>query len=302
MLKWFDFVAETANNTSTTDLTLSGAIAPQRTFASVYSDGDEVPYMVKDGVSGYEGGIGTYVAATNTITRDYVIFSSNSGSKINCSGSQEVRCVGFAEHMTLQRLKRPPLVAGLTTRLNGGTISDTPVGLQIAQTLTAANTNALAYAVTPIVRGGTSKFDFIIKLRKYFGIYGFVMPGMILRDSSGGSSLIMSMGSDSCDGYNKSHFNSDTSWNSTFAAFKFGMSCPNDWWMKLTDDNTNRTWYHSYDGNTWAQIYTEAKSVWASSADQVGVHINPNCAGGGNGSVQGKTGILECLSWELKSY
>jgi hypothetical protein len=196
----------------------------------------------------------------------------------------------------------PPAVSTLTTRANGGTIADSTYGFTIINTFTSSNTNSLAYAVTPIVRGATSKFDFIVRMRLHFGLYNWVMAGMILRDSSSGNSLTMGMGSDSVQGFNINHFSNDTTWASVAGAYALGYDTLNDFWLKLTDDNTNRTWYLSLNGSDWVQIYTEAKSSYASSANQVGVFINPNCGGTGQGTVQGKNAMVECLSWQLVSY
>jgi len=61
---------------------LLGAITGFRTFASVLSNGDRVPYTIVGGTE-WETGEGTYSAGT--LTRDNIFSSSNSNALVNFS-------------------------------------------------------------------------------------------------------------------------------------------------------------------------------------------------------------------------
>jgi hypothetical protein len=67
---------------------LGGAVTGYVTFSSVYSDGQSFYYGAKDPTNGgTEVGIGTYHSSGDTISRDQIISSSNSGSAVNFSAN-----------------------------------------------------------------------------------------------------------------------------------------------------------------------------------------------------------------------
>ncbi len=77
-------VWETSATTGTGSYTLGGAKAGYRTFASAYSSGVPVPYVVTDGTS-HEWGIGTYT--TGSLARTTILGSSNAGAAVNWTAS-----------------------------------------------------------------------------------------------------------------------------------------------------------------------------------------------------------------------
>jgi hypothetical protein len=88
----FDRVKETATTTGTGDFTLAGAVTQYVAFSAVYSVGDEqVPYCIQGQTgSEWEVGLGTY-SASNTLRRDKVYASSNSGALVNFgAGTKDV--------------------------------------------------------------------------------------------------------------------------------------------------------------------------------------------------------------------
>jgi hypothetical protein len=94
--KLFDRIQETASTTGTGAFTLSGAIPGFKTFASRYSTGDTLYYVIQDvDTAGapdgdWEVGLGTYSAA-NTLTRTIVLSSSNSDALVSfASGEKRV--------------------------------------------------------------------------------------------------------------------------------------------------------------------------------------------------------------------
>lgn len=92
MPRLFDRIRETTTTTGTGNITLAGAVSQFRAFSAVFSVGDEqIPYAIA-GQTGteWEVGLGTYSAA-NTLRRDFVQASSNSGSAVNFSaGTKDV--------------------------------------------------------------------------------------------------------------------------------------------------------------------------------------------------------------------
>lgn len=86
-----DRVREATNTTGTSDLTLGGAITGYQDF-TVLATGDQCYYCIESGNgSDWEVGKGTYTATPpGTLSRDTVLDSSNSGSKINLFGTSQV--------------------------------------------------------------------------------------------------------------------------------------------------------------------------------------------------------------------
>ena len=80
-----DRVHETTNTTGTADVVLAGAVEGFQTFLAGVGDGNTTYYTIKNSTQ-WEVGKGTYTQSTNTLSRDTVLASSNSGSKISMSG------------------------------------------------------------------------------------------------------------------------------------------------------------------------------------------------------------------------
>ena len=85
-----DRVKETTITTGTSDLVLGGAFGGFRTFSNAIGNGNSTYYGIESSDGDYEVGIGTYTSASNTLSRDTVISSSNSGSKISLTGVSTV--------------------------------------------------------------------------------------------------------------------------------------------------------------------------------------------------------------------
>jgi hypothetical protein len=90
-----DRVKETTTTTGTGTLNLDGAVAGFQTFVDGVGNGHETYYVITDPNTGdYEVGVGTITdAATDTLSRDSVITSSNAGSLVNFgAGTKDVFC------------------------------------------------------------------------------------------------------------------------------------------------------------------------------------------------------------------
>jgi len=86
-----DRVKETTTTTGTGTITLAGAETGFQSF-SVIGDSNKTYYVITDDVD-FEVGIGTYTSSGTTLSRDTVLESSNSGSKVDwSSGTKTVFC------------------------------------------------------------------------------------------------------------------------------------------------------------------------------------------------------------------
>jgi hypothetical protein len=84
-----DRVKETTTTAGTGTITLAGAVTGFQSF-SVIGDGNTTFYTIAGGDE-WEVGIGTYTSSGTTLSRDTVLSSSNSGSKVNFSaGTKDV--------------------------------------------------------------------------------------------------------------------------------------------------------------------------------------------------------------------
>lgn len=87
-----DRVKETTTTTGTGTITLAGAVAQYRTFASAFADGSVVQYAII-GQTGteWEVGNGTFTASGTTLARTTVLASSNANAAVNFSaGTKDV--------------------------------------------------------------------------------------------------------------------------------------------------------------------------------------------------------------------
>ena len=95
-----DRVKETTTTTGTGTVTLAGASAGFQSFAAI-GNANTTYYAIKSG-NNYEVGLGTYTASGTTLSRDTVLESSNSGSKITLAGTSDVFCTYPAEKAVVQ--------------------------------------------------------------------------------------------------------------------------------------------------------------------------------------------------------
>ena len=90
-----DRVKETSTTTGTGTFSLAGAETGFETFVSGVGDGNTTYYAIShDGTNEWEVGVGTVTdAATDTLSRDTIISSSNSDAAVNfTAGGKTVFC------------------------------------------------------------------------------------------------------------------------------------------------------------------------------------------------------------------
>jgi len=95
-----DRVKETTTTTGTGTVTLAGASDGFQAF-TVIGNANTTYYTLVSG-SNFEVGLGTYTLSGTTLSRDTVLESSNSGSKISLSGTTDVFCTYPAEKAVVQ--------------------------------------------------------------------------------------------------------------------------------------------------------------------------------------------------------
>lgn len=86
-----DRVRETTTTTGTGTVTLAGAVTGFQSFAAIGNGNTTFYTIAGQGTSEWEVGVGTYTSSGTTLSRDSVLASSNSGSKVNFSaGTKDV--------------------------------------------------------------------------------------------------------------------------------------------------------------------------------------------------------------------
>ena len=86
-----DRVRETTTTTGTGTVTLVGAVTGFQSFSAIGNGNTTFYTIAGQGTTEWEVGVGTYTSSGTTLSRDSVLASSNSGSKVNFSaGTKDV--------------------------------------------------------------------------------------------------------------------------------------------------------------------------------------------------------------------
>jgi len=117
-----DRVKETSGTTGTGDLSLAGATTGFQRFADAIGDGNTTYYAVSLVAGGeFEIGLGTYLAATNSLRRDTILDSSNAGATVNFStGTKDVFVVYPANRAVVVDGSTVDIPNSATVPLTGG--------------------------------------------------------------------------------------------------------------------------------------------------------------------------------------
>ena len=89
MFKLADRVKQTSVTTGTGDIVFDSTLSSFQSFATAIGDGNSTYYAIET-FTKFEIGIGTYTSATDSLSRDTVIASSDGTSKINLEGVSTV--------------------------------------------------------------------------------------------------------------------------------------------------------------------------------------------------------------------
>ena len=117
-----DRVRETTTTTGVGTINLNGAATQFIAFAQAFASGTQTYYCILSGNGlDWEVGQGTFTTGSpNTLSRDTVLASSNSGSLINLTGSSIVFCDGPAAFMNpMVQIGIPALYLAATALFGG---------------------------------------------------------------------------------------------------------------------------------------------------------------------------------------
>jgi hypothetical protein len=135
-----DRVKETTTTTGTITVVLAGAEAGFQAF-SVIGNANTTYYSIVSG-DNWEVGLGTYTLSGTTLSRDTVLESSNSGSKITLAGTSDVFCTYPAEK---------------AVTLNGTVINDADVVATANIVDDNVTTDKLANSINTEITANTAK-------------------------------------------------------------------------------------------------------------------------------------------------
>ena len=152
-----DRVKETTSTTGTGSVSLGGASTGFQAFSTI-GNGNSTYYTIAgQGTTEWEVGIGTYTSAGNTLSRDTVLSSSNSGSKVVfSSGVKDVFLTQPAERSLLIQSAGSGLFSSNSAfTANGVVYANSASALTTGSALTF-NGTSLGVGSTASVTGGTT--------------------------------------------------------------------------------------------------------------------------------------------------
>lgn len=188
---------------------------------------------------------------------------------------------------------KPTTATFTSLRPATGTIENSTWGVRIRAPGTVANSNNIHYAVHALTVGAggwrvTGRFRFA------HAYIQWSCAGIVCRNSGTNGAVLFSRLFDGTDGFSKNVYTSDTAWSSVA-----GMAeCKGviDYWLRVTDDKTNRIVEFSLDGERFYRCFSEATNTNV-TPNQVGIFLNPNCGSAfGTSFIRTEIG-MECLSW-----
>lgn len=270
MALFADRVKETTTTTGTGTITLAGAITGYQSFNAAFSTGALVYYTVLSGNGiDWESGLGTFTSSGTTLARTNILTSSNSGSAISLTGTSTVFSglqAVHAQNAFGAPLIKPPKLSNWTQYniSSPATVADSDAGPVITDTFTAATKfRALLKAApsTPYTIDACLAVD--IPYLNYVAAGLCFSDGTKLQTYGYGvhqitiSSTVIPMG---C--FRLSNVNSGSSFNSEVDTVQYFLP-PNasNTFLRIKDDGTNVSFYHSADGVNYNLRFTEAKSA-----------------------------------------
>ena len=162
-----DRVRETTTTTGTGSVTLGGAYTGFQTFSAAIGNTNTTYYTIANVVSGeWEVGIGTYGSAGNTLSRDTVLSSSNSGSLVSFgSGTKDVFVTQPAERAVY--VVGSNVVAENSATVPNSLLANSSVTLGSTSVSLGATASTLAGLTSVAATNFTGAFD---------GVLGGVAP------------------------------------------------------------------------------------------------------------------------------
>ena len=275
-----DRVKETTATTGTGTVTLAGAVSGFQAFSAI-GTGNTTLYTILSG-SLWETGIGTYTLSGTTLTRDTVLDgSSGAGNKITLAGTSTVFCdLPAAMAMQInQPFGLPPTKAGTTftqTPIGAGspTVVDNALGI-----LVTAGGSLGALAVSTTIP--STPYSLTMRLRA--GPESSIVPFMGWSD---GTKCMLGYAGKIAEASAGQHVVISESSLGVFVGTLATVTCGvigSDLIQRIRDDGTNVIWSRSFDGVTFTNTYSVAKSAsYLGSSGFTRMVFGPS----GNGTVQ----------------
>lgn len=157
-----DRVKETTTSTGTGAVTLAGAAGPYQPFSTI-GDGNSTYYAIASQANTeWEVGYGTYTLSTNTLSRDTVLESSNSGALVNFSaGTKDIFVTYPAEKAIFEELNGETLInAGPITVIGSGVTSIPSLPAELGKFVGNIDSFAQIYTFNQNT-GSTASADFV---------------------------------------------------------------------------------------------------------------------------------------------
>ena len=273
MFKFANRVQETTTTTGTGTLNLAGASAQFQSFVNGIGNGNKCSYSLLSGNgTDWEVGIGTVTSGSpNTLSRDTILDSSNSGSAISITGTSTVFCTRTSAVGLFGESKSAiPTISktGLSTSVNLGTSSHAD---NAAGYLWSAQTGSASDQLRGYTASYTAPLTTVDLLLSFMGVGS--TNGSVAVGFTDGTKFVTTriysnngMPEVSVDRWtNSTTFGSEVltgggrAGPSTFIVQPF--------WLRIKDDNTNISWSISHDGQEWTQLYSEARGAFLGGAN-----------------------------------
>jgi len=266
-----DRVKETTATTGTGTLTLAGAATGFQSFAAVGNTNQCNYCLLSGNGSDWETGIGTYTLSGTTLSRDVVLASSNSGSKISLTGTSTVfltePAAALANRLCAPVVK-PPAASNWTQRNFGASTTLTDVANGVA--LYDANSAGLAHNVRGISLASPATpytIDANLSANALIAQTGnFVEFGLGWTDGTKIETITCAIEATSTTLATSNQTSVYTWSNFTTSAgaiagtsFNF-VSDPSDLWLRIADNGSTVSFGISSDGVIYLTSYSIAKS------------------------------------------
>jgi plastocyanin len=168
-----DRVEESTTSTGTGALTLAGAATGARTVASLYADGEPVPYAIESAdKSQWEVGVGSYSANGNVLNRTRVLASSSAGALVNLSAGTKRVWVNLSAQAALGGVTNAPFVAAI--QFNGRRqLQVRPITGALLFTVNSVGAFDGATCEVDLIANGTNAPTFSGDFREWGGSMGY---------------------------------------------------------------------------------------------------------------------------------
>lgn len=282
-----DRVKETSTTTGTGTLTLAGAASGFQGFVAGIGDGNTCFYAIQEqSGTDWEVGVGTVTdAASDTLSRDTIIASSNAGAAVNFgAGTKDVFVSYPGANWGPNHCFTPPVNGDFAWINQGtGTIAQTNGGLLTNDALILAD-SANASAWDHVIRKKSAPtVPYVITA----AMIGIVDPndgpdgsfGLCFRQSSDGKlhKCEIFHGSEAQTFIGSRKLTNPTTFSADYELQGGTVSRDGLIFLRIADDNTNRVCSFSKDGVNFIDFHSVGRTDFL-TADEVGFYVNPYAA------------------------